>query len=578
MAIKNFNERKNYYKNIYGDYQIIINNISLETAEKVLNEDAMDGEIFIQLLSQKGNTINRMIWTSKNFFDFGKNQLLAGNFPNNSNEVLIDIEAAKNFGTYYYNAIGKNIEIEGKTYNISGLITKDNFVWSSNPTAIYMFNINCWDEYSRFYDASDTFSLIIKSSKLSIPMLLKVKLCVKYHIDPLMIEYNESLLEALQITGLFIPNGIDNILETILLIFSVICFIYLLFILLSNKDKENKSTAENVCKITFALVLLTSINFSIFNCYFSSAYNDYQCSNYNLKISWNELNKGESSKAVDIQNGEDYSYKYIITNTYLPVESLSKQYSKYLRHIATSNAVALDKGEYISVSSVLICENSNSLETNIFKKANDNYCYCTDLTISSEQTRFPLGLKKNMQINFLLSSSTNEEIHSTVITDIISSPVLSGENFSGMPVFFVDEETFSKLSVNQRIISTVYTKNIEGYTNICGSNVTDLQTCYQMQKNNKITNICEIFLLTITFIAVIFTDTYYACHKFHFFIFMILYFAEVIISDLVIYALLIRKQSFFNFSIPAIQLLIPLVVIFFLIIKHLLKNNFLKTN
>ena len=78
MAIKNFNERKNYYKNIYGDYQIIINNISLETAEKVLNEDAMDGEIFIQLLSQKGNTINRMIWTSKNFFDFGKNQLLTG--------------------------------------------------------------------------------------------------------------------------------------------------------------------------------------------------------------------------------------------------------------------------------------------------------------------------------------------------------------------------------------------------------------------------------------------------------------------------------------------------------------------
>ena len=78
MAIKNFNERKNYYKSIYGDYQIIINNISLETAEKVLNEDAMDGEIFIQLLSQKGNTINRMIWTSKNFFDFGKNQLLAG--------------------------------------------------------------------------------------------------------------------------------------------------------------------------------------------------------------------------------------------------------------------------------------------------------------------------------------------------------------------------------------------------------------------------------------------------------------------------------------------------------------------
>ena len=72
MAIKNFNERKNYYKSIYGDYQIIINNISLETAEKVLNEDAMDGEIFIQLLSQKGNTINRMIWTSKNFLILAK--------------------------------------------------------------------------------------------------------------------------------------------------------------------------------------------------------------------------------------------------------------------------------------------------------------------------------------------------------------------------------------------------------------------------------------------------------------------------------------------------------------------------
>ncbi len=200
----------------YGSYQLIIHDLSFENANEIAEDFLLsEYEIFSQLIYQQENTVSRTIYARAPYCSLSGSYLLAGHFPDNPKEVLIDAQIAAKNGETYSSFVGKKIMILGEEYTVSGVTKETDFI-ADIPANTYIFPASP--------DAPDEAFSIVLRSNLRNPALLALYLSVKYDIPINIITYNQNVLMGAGLNAWHFPTSAPRFCESAILLFALLLF------------------------------------------------------------------------------------------------------------------------------------------------------------------------------------------------------------------------------------------------------------------------------------------------------------------------------------------------------------------
>ena len=129
-----------YYGNgIYGTYSAIVEGIEENEIERFCNtEDIVRYQKFYRENVRDRQREYRMDYITEDFLNFTEYELIQGNFPNESNEILCESWYLYQMGFSQEELIGAKIVIGEKQYTVSGII-KENRLWKNGKKEAVCF-------------------------------------------------------------------------------------------------------------------------------------------------------------------------------------------------------------------------------------------------------------------------------------------------------------------------------------------------------------------------------------------------------------------------------------------------------
>lgn len=577
-----FKEKISDVKARCGDYQIIVYDVSKDTADNILKDKMFDNaEKFVQTIMQTDNGIINCIYTSYNYLYLSMNKIIVGDFPKNANEIMIDDACASNFGKSFSDSIQKSIILNSdKIYTITGVVTKED-EWIFPEPNTFIFSMEAAPDIG-------VCSVILHSDFPSIYLLQKY---IELKYDTKNISVNSSLLTETGFDRFGFPRSSETVVSSInllTLIFSVVV-IFLIF----KSDKKNLETLKIIS------VALVSISICLTICEIKNTKKlntDFSDFEYKLYVTDNRLVSKESIKAyledeINKYGINLYDIRYGHMNISLSKDYLSESYIDFYRNLSMDKASQVSPYSAKTISpAVMIYADKETMEKIIQNydgtELSGNECIAIKNMYSKYESGFEFLVQESSSITLDAFKSDEDISHeSLTIKKIYNNISVLSDDIINLPILFVSKDVYNNYSnmLSKRIV--YFNKSAEDaqalqkdFFNLCGFVFTDLQ-----QLNKYYTQIEGQLILNLVGLSVM-SALIYALHIFNSnyvknkketilmnFATVPAYFFSCIAVSYFLYSLSIKTAVYHKYTVPVYEILFSLVfLLLFLNIKSLI--------
>lgn len=191
MVCLNISVKIENSKAMYGEYQIGFEGLSAEKTEQIKQEkDCKSYAVYSENAFWKESEFTIIISSDESYLTLGAVQLAEGTFPSDGEEILCQREYIYRNGFSDENYLGQEVEVNGKTYKICGLI-ENNLTGDMSDTIINVF-------IRRMRTDETSFSMLINTGSLSYKSKMN-RMIEKYNIK----EYfeNRAAIEQAEISN-----------------------------------------------------------------------------------------------------------------------------------------------------------------------------------------------------------------------------------------------------------------------------------------------------------------------------------------------------------------------------------------
>ena len=174
MVCLNISVKTENSKAMYGEYQIGFEGLSAEKTEQIKQEkDCKSYVVYSENAFWKESEFTIIISSDESYLTLGAVQLTEGTFPSDGEEILCQREYIYRNGFSDENYLGQEVEVNGKTYKICGLI-ENNLTGDMSDTIINVF-------IRRMRTDETSFSMLINTGSLSYKSKMN-RMIEKYNI------------------------------------------------------------------------------------------------------------------------------------------------------------------------------------------------------------------------------------------------------------------------------------------------------------------------------------------------------------------------------------------------------------
>ena len=227
------------YEN-YGDYQLYMYDLSLDTAERISNDTYVEQSTLLYT-KQTDDRKAKMVFSHASLFELANYELLEGEFPASENEVLCEQKYIAQLGLSYDEDKKPHIIVNGIEYSVSGIYRANEFIQIIGmyiPTFIFSYD----HSVGALNRENPNYSIMCTTSEnLSHVRDVFIE---KYKLSDKTVTLNNHVLAYAAVDGnrrttdVFIQAC--DYLVCVILGFMIVLFVSM-FVLLCKKNKKNIS-------------------------------------------------------------------------------------------------------------------------------------------------------------------------------------------------------------------------------------------------------------------------------------------------------------------------------------------------